>query len=91
MTGEDAGEELRAYIREGRITSIPVRRPARLLLLDRVARAFEPGVRYTEARVNEVIGVFSADVPALRRGLVDEGFLEHDRVHYWRCGGTVDL
>ncbi|MFY7068005.1 DUF2087 domain-containing protein [Nocardiopsis changdeensis] len=74
-----------------RITAIPVRRPERLAVLDRVARAFEPGVRYTESQVNDVIGGFSADVPALRRGLVDEGFLEHDRVHYWRCGGTVDL
>ncbi|WP_306366310.1 DUF2087 domain-containing protein [Nocardiopsis sp. CC223A] len=83
MTGEEAAR--------ARITAIPVRRPERLAVLDRVARAFEPGVRYTESQVNAVIGGFSADVPALRRGLVDEGFLEHDRVHYWRCGGTVDL
>ena len=74
-----------------RIMALPVRRVERLAVLDRVARAFEPGIRYTETQVNDIIGGFSADLPALRRGLVVEGFLEHDRTHYWRCGGTVDL
>lgn len=83
MSGRDPDRE--------RIRAIPVRRAERPAVLDRVARAFEPGVRYTEAGVDTVIGGFSAGVTALRRGLVDEGFLEHHRVRYRRCGGTVDL
>ena len=76
---------------EGRIVAIPVRRPDRLLLLDQVARAFEPGVRYSEAEFDSVLLRFSADLGVLRRGLLDEGFMERDRRAYWRCGGTVDL
>jgi len=84
-------EVLRACMTDGRITAIPVRRSARLVLLDRVACAFEPGVRYSGAEVNTVLRRFSADVAVLRRGLLDEGFMECDRTRYWRCGGTVDL
>ncbi|WP_017570921.1 DUF2087 domain-containing protein [Nocardiopsis halotolerans] len=91
LTERERLEVLRAYMPDGRITAIPVRRPARLVLLDQVARAFEPGVRYSEAEVNTVLRGFSADVSVLRRGLVDEGFMECDRTRYWRCGGTVDV
>ncbi|MFD3688946.1 DUF2087 domain-containing protein [Nocardiopsis sp. NPDC058631] len=84
-------EVLRACMTDGRITAIPVRRSARLVLLDQVACAFEPGVRYSGAEVNAVLRRFSADVAVLRRGLLDEGFMECDRTRYWRCGGTVDL
>lgn len=87
----ERAEVLRAYMPRGRITSVPVRRPDRLVLLDHVARAFEPGVRYTEDQLNAVLRRYSADHVVLRRSLVDEGFMESDRTHYWRCGGTVDL
>ncbi|WP_394328509.1 hypothetical protein [Nocardiopsis flavescens] len=71
-----------------RTRAVPVRGAERPAVPDRAARAFEPGVRYTEA--DAVIGGFGADVTALRRGPVDEGFPEHDRVRHRRCGGTVD-
>lgn len=76
---------------EGRIVAIPVRRPDRLILFDQVARAFEPGVRYSETELNAILLRFSSDLAVLRQGLLDEGFLEQDRRAYWRCGGTVDL
>ncbi|WP_053618885.1 DUF2087 domain-containing protein [Nocardiopsis sp. NRRL B-16309] len=82
---------VRAYLPRGRITQIPVRRGDRLIVLDHVARALDPGVRYTEPELNRVLSRFSSDLAVLRRGLLDEGFLEHDRTRYWRCGGTVDL
>ncbi|WP_285731548.1 DUF2087 domain-containing protein [Nocardiopsis sp. ATB16-24] len=76
---------------DGRIIAIPVRRSVRLVLLDHVARVFEPGVRYSEAEVNALLRGFSANVSVLRRGLLDEGFMERDRTRYWRCGGTVEV
>lgn len=91
LTEHERGEVLRTHMPQGRITSVPVRRPDRLVLLDQVARAFEPGVRYTEAELNTVLRRFSANLVVLRRSLTDEGFMEQDRTHYWRCGGTVDL
>ncbi|MFC7327711.1 DUF2087 domain-containing protein [Marinactinospora rubrisoli] len=81
----------RAYTREGRITAMPAHRSRRLVLLDHIARIFEPGVRYTEAEVNAFLHAFHEDHAMLRRLLVDEGFLDRDAYHYWRCGGTVEV
>jgi hypothetical protein len=83
---------LRRYVRDGRISVIPVKRAARLLLLDRVAQAFEPGRRYPEPTVNEILKTFHDDHAALRRYLVDEGLLSRTPDGtYWRSGGTVPV
>jgi hypothetical protein len=37
------------------------------------------------------VGRFFADHAALRRALVDEGFLDRDHGTYWRVGGPVDV
>ena len=66
-------------------------REGRRLLLDCVAQAFEPGLRYPEAVVDDVLRVLCDDHAVLRRYLVDEGFLSRQAGVYWRSGGTVDL
>ncbi|WP_199493531.1 DUF2087 domain-containing protein [Marinitenerispora sediminis] len=81
----------RAFTKDGRITTMPAHRGRRQVLLDHVARIFEPGVRYTEAEVNAFLRAFHDDHAMLRRLLVDEGFLDRDAHHYWRCGGTVEV
>lgn len=94
----DADEEtrardrvLRAFMREGRLTSIPASHSKRLVVLDVLAQDFEPGVRYSEKQVNLIIGKRHADTAALRRYLVDDGLLEREGGcgPYWRAGGTV--
>jgi hypothetical protein len=86
----DPPDQLRAFIRDGRITALPAKRTRRRLLLDQVAQAFEPGRRYPEAEVDEVLkGVFD-DHCALRRYLIDEEFMSRTAAGlYWRAGGTV--
>jgi hypothetical protein len=81
---------LRAFVRDGRITAMPAKRPRRLLLLDQVAQAFEPGRRYPEPVVVEILRAVFDDHCTLRRYLVDESFLSRtaDGI-YWRAGGTV--
>ncbi len=89
----DRERVLRRFLRDGRLLSVPARRSKRLVVLDHLAAQFEPGVRYAEVDVNLVLHRFHVDVAALRRYLVDEGFLsrEPDGGAYWRTGGTVDL
>jgi hypothetical protein len=87
----DPPDQLRAFIRDGRITVVPAKRTRRLLLLDRVAQAFEPGRTYPEPVVNEILKAIFDDYCALRRYLVDEAFLSRTAAGtYWRAGGTVD-
>lgn len=81
---------LRAFVKDGRLTSIPAVRSKRLVLLDWLAQDFEPGRRYPEREVNEVLRRRHEDTAYLRRALVDEGFMDRSGGRYWRTGGTVD-
>jgi hypothetical protein len=82
---------LSAFVRDGRLTSIPAQRSKRLVVLDHLVRVFEPGVRYPERQVNVLLAVWHPDVAALRRYLVDEGFLSREAGVYWRSGGYVEV
>jgi hypothetical protein len=87
----DPPDLLRPFIRDGRITALPAKRTRRRLLLDQVAQAFEPGRRYPEAAVDEILKAVVDDHCTLRRYLVDEAFLSRTAAGiYWRIGGTVD-
>ena len=85
----DDVEELRAFVRDGKLIAIPRRHKLRMILLDRLAQAFEPGRHYTEAEVNEALRVVYSDYAMLRRALVDEGLLDREAGQYWRSGGSV--
>jgi hypothetical protein len=76
---------------DGRLSVVPTKRSKRLVVLDHIAQRFEPGRRYTEAEVNEVLTGFHDDYAALRRYLVDERFLDREAGVYWRSGGTVEI
>lgn len=78
-------------MREGRITALPAKRSKRIMLLDHVAQLFEIGVRYSEPEVNHLLRALFDDYVALRRYLVDEGFLSRDHGEYWRSGGNVGV
>ena len=82
---------LRAFFRDGRLREIPSKESKRRVVLERIAREFDPGVRYEEKEVNVIVGRFFNDHAALRRYLVDEGFLQREHAVYWRVGGRVDV
>lgn len=78
------------FFRGNRLVSIPAARGKRLVVLDRLAQEFEPGLRYEEADVNFVLQMWHPDYAALRRYLVDESFLTRADGVYWRTGGRFD-
>jgi hypothetical protein len=86
----DRDEQLRPFVRDGQIAVMPARRARRLLLLDAIAQAFEPGARYPERQVSLFLGALYPDYAALRRYLVDDDFLSRSGGEYWRSGGTAD-
>jgi hypothetical protein len=102
---EDAGqagsEVVGRFQRGGRLVAIPAARSKRLVVLDHLAGLFEPGRRYPEREVNEILGAVHPDYAMLRRYLVDDGFLDRadERAPsggrsvkvYWRTGGRVEL
>jgi hypothetical protein len=80
----------RAFWDGDRLVRMPAKRSKRLIVLDRLAQAFEPGRAYQEAHVNELLVRAHPDYALLRRALVDEGFLARENGWYWRVGGSVD-
>lgn len=86
---EDHRRVLDQAIVDGRLVNLPTKRSKRLVVLERLAQEFEPGQHYSERAVNAALRRFDEDVAALRRYLVDEGFLDRSSGEYWRSGGRV--
>lgn len=85
----DRARILRAHVRDGRLMSIPATHNKRTVVLDLIVQDFEPGAHYSERQVNAILARWHPDTPALRRYLVDVGYLDRDHGDYWRCGGPV--
>lgn len=71
---------------DGRLKIIPSQRKKLEAILRHVIQAFEPGMRYTERGVNEILARFHEDTAYLRRELVDYKMLgrESNGREYWR-------
>jgi hypothetical protein len=78
---------LRRFFDGTRLTQIPAQHAKRLIILERLAQEFEPGLRYSERDVNFALQLWFPDYATLRRYLVDEGFLTRADGVYWRTGG----
>ncbi len=68
---------LSGFLVDGRLSTIPAGEQKRLLVLRFLAlSAFEPGRDYPEKEVNMLLALRYPDVAALRRYLVDAGFMQ---------------
>jgi hypothetical protein len=76
---------LRAYIsRDGTLKSIPSQHKKLMVVLNHLAKNFEPGVQYPESQVNQILRRYHEDTAALRRYMVDNGLLQRERGVYWK-------
>ena len=77
---------LRDFFDGERLKEIPASRKKRAVILRRLAHEFQPGLRYRETEVNEVLKRHHADPATLRRELVGAGLLQRAHSVYWRPG-----
>jgi hypothetical protein len=84
-----ADAQLRVFVRGGNVPVLPSKLSKRRLMLNEIAQGFQPGIRYPEQAVNRFLAAVHPDYAALRRYLVDDGFLDRAQGVYWRIGGTV--
>jgi biotin operon repressor len=70
----------------GRLKTIPAQRKKLEAVLRYVVSVFEPGVRYSEKQVNEILARFHEDTATLRRELVGYGLMQREGGggEYWR-------
>ena len=85
----EARQVLNVFVADGRIVGHPASPGKRRVVLDWLAQDFEPGVRYTEREVNEILRRRADDHVTWRRYLIDACFLDRADGVYWRTGGTV--
>jgi len=71
---------------EGRIKAFPAQEKKFQVILRHVVKSFEPGQRYTEKQVNEILARFHKDTASLRRGLIEYHLMARQTggVEYWR-------
>lgn len=63
---------------DGRFKAFPSQEKKFLVLLRHVLRDFQPGVRYSEKKVNQILSRYSDDTATLRRSLVEFGFMNRE-------------
>jgi len=84
---DDVRKVLKAYLNaDGTLKQIPTERKKLLVILNFIVDAFGFDATYTEKEVNTILRRFNPDTAALRRYLVDDGFMarESDGTKYWR-------
>jgi hypothetical protein len=76
---------IRAFVRDGRLVSIPAKPKKRELLLSFILeQSFPEDREYAEKEVNQRLGLLHSDVAALRRYLVDARLMTRDAGIYRR-------
>jgi hypothetical protein len=71
------------------LMGIPAQHKRRVAVSKWLAARFEPGVRYSEQEVNEIIQRVHHDSSSLRRYMVDYGYMQRDHGVYWRTSKPV--
>jgi hypothetical protein len=76
---------LRAYLSaDGSLKAIPTQHKKLMVILYYLVKNFEPGVKYPENQVNQILRRYHEDTAALRRYMVDNQLLDRERGIYWR-------
>ncbi|HET6893887.1 MAG TPA: DUF2087 domain-containing protein [Candidatus Baltobacteraceae bacterium] len=75
---------LSGYVDGQRLKCVPAKRSKKLIVLRWLVQRFEPGVRYTEREVNDLIAQSHPDFATLRRELFDAYLIERADGVYWR-------
>jgi len=69
---------------EGGLKTIPAQHKKLEVVLRHVVQAFEPGRRYSEKQVNDILGRFHEDTATMRRELVGHRLMARQAGEYWR-------
>jgi hypothetical protein len=75
---EEARKVLKDYTFGERLRQIPAKEKKLVVVLRWLATKFEPGRRYTEAEVTEILSQYNEDYASLRRALVEFRFLARE-------------
>ena len=72
-----------SFFQYGKLKSIPAQRKKERIILEEIAKSFEPGRIYTEREVNIIIADFHDDFCTLRRDMIAEKIMARENGNYW--------
>jgi len=75
---------LRDFFDGERLKQIPAVLKKKMVVLHWLADRFEPGIRYPEFQVNEILKRHHLDSAELRRGMIDHQLMQREHGVYWR-------
>ena len=77
---------LRDYLEDGHLKTIPAQHKKREVILRYILQEFEPGRRYAESEVNEIISRFHEDYATIRREFIMRRMMDREGGggDYWR-------
>lgn len=76
-------EVLSHFFKYGKLTQIPTQRKKREIVLQEIARQFEPGQKYEETEINDIIHRFHDDHCTIRREMIACGIMARENEIYW--------
>ena len=74
---------IESFFAYGKLRSIPAQRKKERIILEEIAKAFEPGHIYTEREVNIIIADFHDDFCTIRRDMIGEKIMARENGKYW--------
>ncbi len=74
---------LKTFVKNKRLTKLPVQRKKKLIILDEFVKKFESGKKYAENEVDSLINETYEDHCTIRRLLIEEGIMQRENQIYW--------
>lgn len=71
-----------SFFEYGKLKSIPSQRKKERIVLEEIAKSFEPGREYTEREINIIIADFNDDFCTIRRDMISEGIITRENMIY---------
>jgi len=75
---------------DGTLKALPTQNKKLMVILRYAMKFFEPGKRYPEKQVNEILVRFHEDTASLRRYMVDHGLFKREKGIYWLSEETAN-
>lgn len=85
VTEEESQAILQKYLPSGHLKTFDLKQKQRFVVLREIATYLQPGLKYTEHEINEILEAIYEDYVTIRRYLIDYGFLDRkpDGSEYW--------
>lgn len=85
---DERAKTIYTFFKDGKLTGWPAQYSRQVYLLEEIVKIFEPGLRYSEKQVDQILqNLGGTDHCTLRRALIDLQLLQRDNNIYWKNTG----